>query len=224
MKVFCVRIGDKYGKEYEDYINEKLKKYEVVWIREPFRPSVKLQWNKMFPMSYNIDEPVVVIDIDIELINNYEELFDHPIEKGQFLSIPAWWKDNEKYVINGGFFKYYPSDCKYIYDKFISNIDYWQEYYINSGITVGPVNGEQHFVEDSVNEQLELITVPPSWITRWTNGYGMSDVQYKRWQYTLTQGYREATNNDYVWMGDFHEDIKMVHYTHTHNKPTRIYK
>ena len=224
IRIYCVRIGDKYGQEYEDYINKKLGKYNVHWIREPFKEGVKLQWNKMLPMSYGIDEPIVVLDIDIELINDYEKLFDYPIKRGQFLSIPAWWKDNDKYVINGGFFKYYPSDCKYIFDKFVNDIDYWQEYYINAGITVGPVNGEQHFVEDSVNEQLELITVPPSWVTRWTNGKGMSDTQYSEWLWKLTKGYRAVTDNDYVKMGDFHEDIKMIHYTHTHNKPNRIYK
>jgi hypothetical protein len=221
MKVFCVRIGDKYSKKYEEYIDGKLGKYEVIWIREPFADGVKLQWNKMLPMSYDINEPVVVLDIDIELINDYEELFDYPIEPGQFLSIPAWWKDNEKYVINGGFFKYYPSDCKYIYDKFISDVDYWQEYYINSGITVGPVNGEQHFVEDSVNEHLELLTVPPSWVARWTNKYGMTDNLYTKWQSIINAQYTEASGNEYLKLGEFHPDVKMVHYTHTDNKPDR---
>lgn len=31
MKVFCVRIGTKYGEEYEDYIEEKLSGYDVQW-------------------------------------------------------------------------------------------------------------------------------------------------------------------------------------------------
>jgi len=219
MKVYCVRIGDKYGKEYEDYINDKLKKYEVIWIRKPFHNDVTLQWNKMLPMSYDIDEPICVIDIDIHLINDYEKLFDYPIERGQFISIPAWWKDADGYNINGGFFKYYPVDCKYIYDKFISDIDYWQQYYINNKTTVGPVNGEQYFVEDSVNDKLELITVPPAWVTRWSNGYNMTQLQFDDWQYYISNKYINVTNNEYLKLGDFHKDIKFIHFTHAQNKP-----
>ncbi len=36
MKVFCVRIGPKYGEEYEEYIEEKLSDYDVHWINHPF--------------------------------------------------------------------------------------------------------------------------------------------------------------------------------------------
>ena len=222
MKVYCVRIGDKYGPEYEDYINEKLKKYEVIWIREPFGNDVKLQWNKMLPMSYDIDEPIVVIDIDIELINDYEMLFDYPINRGEFLSIPAWWKDSPGYNINGGFFKYYPRECNYIYEKFINNVEHWQDHYIDNGTTIGPVNGEQYFVEDSVNERLKLITVPSAWVARWTNGDGMSSEQHIKWQMEINDLYLDASGNDYLRLGEFHPDVKMVHYTHTHNKPIRI--
>ena len=63
-------------------------------------------------------------------------------------------------------FKYYPKDCKYIYDKFMSDVNLWQNFYIKRGIAKGPVN-EQYFVEDNVNEELELITVPESWVCRW---------------------------------------------------------
>ena len=64
----------------------------------------------------------------------------------------GWWRDSTKnnYKINGGFFKYYPKECKYIYDKFMKDVEYWQQYYIKNGTTSGPVNGEQYFVEDNV--------------------------------------------------------------------------
>ena len=54
MKIFCVRIGEKYGQEYETYINEKLSRYDITWIREPFDSRIKLQWNKMYAMSKDI--------------------------------------------------------------------------------------------------------------------------------------------------------------------------
>lgn len=219
MKIYCVRIGNRYGPEYESYINEKLSNYDVQWIREPIHPSVKLQWNKMYPMSLDLKEPICVIDIDLLLINDYHKLFDYHIERGQFLSIPCWWKDTEGYTINGGFFKYFPIDCNYIYEEFINNVDYWQEYYIQNKITVGPVNGEQHFVEDHVNKKLKIKYIPNSWVTRWSSSYNMTNLEYENWKYLINEKYCNITGNDYLHLGEFHPDVKMVHFTHAQNKP-----
>ena len=220
MKVFCVRIGDKYGVEYEDYVNTKLKDYEVVWIREPFRDDVALQWNKMLPMSMDIDEPVCVIDIDLLLINDYKQVFDYPISRGQFLTINDWVSANPDYPINGGFFKYYPKDVRYIFDKFVQDPKYWQNYYIANGIARGPVNGEQHFVYDSAKEQLEVITFPASWFTRFATINSITHANYDYWQFELSKTYKEKTGNNYLFLGgEFHPDIKIVHFTHAMNKP-----
>lgn len=231
MKIYCVRIGDRYGPEYEDYINKKLSDYEVVWIREPINSEVKLQWNKMYPMSLNLQEPVCVIDIDILLVNNYKELFEYPISAGEFIAIPAWWKDSSGYEINGGFFKYYPKECNYIYKEFINNINYWQNYYILNRTTVGPVNGEQYFVEDMISKKLKLKIVPISWVARWSTGYNLTETEYQRWQFDINDKYCQLTDNDYLFLDEFHPDIKLVHFTHSHNKPiewinktTRFYK
>ena len=197
--------------------------HEFVWVREPYDDGVVLQWNKMWGMQLDIDEPICVMDIDVLLVNDYEKIFDYPIKRGQFVAMPGWWRDTEKsgYVINGGFFKYYPKDCKYIFDKFMSDPHHWQHYYINNGTTKGPVNGEQYFVEDSVKEKLELVTLPEAWFTRWVTDesivYGKSML---RWQVQLTNKYNEITGNDYIYLGgEFHEDIKFVHFTHSLNKP-----
>ena len=53
MKIFAVRIGNKFGQDVEDYINSKLP--NVTWIRDSL-PGVNLQWNKMRVMNMNIDE------------------------------------------------------------------------------------------------------------------------------------------------------------------------
>lgn len=234
MKVFCVRIGTKYDERYERYIESKLShKYEVIWIREPFDERVILQWNKMYPMSLDLDEPICVIDIDILLINDYEKIFDFPIERGEFAAMPDWWgsSHSEKgYSINGGFFKYYPTDCKYIYDRFMSNPLHWQRFYINNGTTVGPVNGEQYFVEDSVREKLLLKLLPNKWFTRWAtkdtiqmyeNLWSIRDDSfYTNWAYHMEKKFREATGEEGLYMGgEFHPEIGMVHFTHSMNKP-----
>ena len=65
MKIFAVRIGERYGPEYETYLQSKLPEYDFHWIREPIQDDILMQWNKMAVMNMNIDEPVVVMDIDI---------------------------------------------------------------------------------------------------------------------------------------------------------------
>ena len=87
MKIVAVRIGNRYGPEYETYLESKLPEYEFVWIREPMADNIKLQWNKMYGMTLNIDEPICVIDIDILLINEVvcdaliEISVDNPVDK-----------------------------------------------------------------------------------------------------------------------------------------------
>ena len=177
----------------------------------------------MYAMHTGIDEPVCVIDIDMLLINDYKKIFEFPIERGEFAAMPGWGRDTDKegYKINGGFFKYYPTDCEYIYEKFMKDMKHWQSYYILNGTTNGPVNGEQYFVEDSVRERLKLTVLPPQWFTRWVTGediiYGKSMMKFN---VQLTRKYREITGNDYIYLGDeFHPDIKFVHFSHRFNKP-----
>ena len=173
-------------------------------------------------MNLDIDEPVCVIDIDVLLTGNYKDIFDHPVERGQFLAMPGWWRDTEKegYSINGGFFKYYPKDCKYIYDKFMSDIHGWQRHYIDNGVTRGPVNGEQYFVEDSVKEKLELKLLPNEWFTRWVVDEDIVNRSMTKWQVQITRKYQKITGNNYIFLGgEFHPDIKFVHFTHSMNKP-----
>jgi len=210
MKILCVRVGDRYGPEYEEYLESKLPEHEFIWIREEM-PNVQLQWNKMVGMNLDTDECICVMDIDILLLNDYKKIFEYPVERGQFLSIHSWWKDTEfsRFTINGGFYKYYPKDCKYIYDKFMENPEYYQRKYIEEGYTTGPVNGEQHFVEDAVNEKLELIYLPSSWVCRF------HDKHLKK----LNTMYKEETGNPYMYLGEFHSDIKFAHFTHMDNLP-----
>lgn len=207
-RVLAVRVGDRYGQEYEDYLNSKID--NITWINEPFDPRVKLQWNKLTGMSYDIDEPIVVIDIDILLVNNYMDLINYPIEPGEFVAFSPWWQEvpDQKYKMQGGFQKYYPKDCKYIFDKFMSDPEYWQEYYIKNKTTVGPVNGEQFFVEDSVNERLQMKFIPQNWIGPFANE---PDHDYLARLNILYPG-------EWYYLGEFNPDVRMVHFTHQENR------
>ena len=40
MKIVAVRIGDRYGPEYEEYLESKLPEYEFIWVRKPIRDDV----------------------------------------------------------------------------------------------------------------------------------------------------------------------------------------
>ena len=225
MKIVIVRIGDKYGPEYETYLEKKLSDYELVWIHKPIQDNVWYQWNKMAAMNLDIDEPICVIDIDMLLVNDYKEVFEYPIEHGQFLAMPSWWGGALKgdYKINGGFFKYYPKECKYIWEEFMSDPMKWQKHYIKNGTTIGPVNGEQCFVEDQVKKHLELITLPDEWFTRWSAGelaLWPGGSNYIMWMEGITKKWNEVTGYDWIYLdGEFFPTIKMVHFTRTENKP-----
>ena len=213
MKIFCVRIGNKYGPEYEDYINSKLVGHEVIWIREQFHPHIPLQWNKMQVFGMDLDEPVIVMDIDKLLINDYDEVINYPCARGDFVSIPYWWNFNgTPFKMSGGFYKFWPSTTKHIYQKFMSDIPYYTNYYIKAGLTVGPVNGEFMFVQDSLYG-MNIKLMPDSWFTRWLSNNDPEMCQ------KLSDKYIEVTGNEYLYNGDFHKDIKMVHFTNSMNKP-----
>ena len=191
MRIYCVRIGNKYGQQYEDYMNDKLSDYEVIWIKEPIRPNIPLQWNKMAAMNDDSNEPILVLDIDKLLINDYKEAIEYPIKHGEFLAAPNPWSKS-KIAMSGGFYKFYPRECKYIYDTYINNIDYHTNYYIKNGYTIGPVNGEYLFVHDMIQKKLKLKLLPDAWVTR-----GDSES-------------RAAA---------FDSNIKFVHFTGSLNKP-----
>lgn len=217
MKILAVRIGDRYGPEYEEYLESKLPDADFIWIREPIQDNIMLQWNKIAGMNLDLDEPLCVMDIDVILTHNYMELFEYPIKRGQFLHAPNWWRGNSagKWRVNGGFYKYYPKDCKYIYDKFMATPEYWQAKYILDGTTTGPVNGEQHFIEEAANERLEVISLPDAWFCR------MESRESERHYISSTNRlYKEKTGNDYMFLGgEFHPDIKFVHFTNMSNMP-----
>lgn len=199
-RVFAVRVGDKYGPHYEDYINSKIP--NVTWIREELVGPK--QWNKLWPMSLDIDEPIVVIDIDIMFINDYMDVIHYPIEHGEFLSAKSWWGDTyiDGYTIQGGFQKYYPKDVRYIYDEFVSRPDYWMEYYPKKKITIEGM-GEQFFVEDMARQKLKIKYLPDIWVTRWE--YQMSDRLFRN----LNLNYPA----DWLHLGEeFSDQIRMVHY------------
>ena len=99
MRIFCVRIGEKYDVRYEEYLNKKLEDigYKITWIRKPFDDRVALQWNKLDVMRMKINEPVsgklpllhlalprlVNVTTSVVLVNNSLLLVKDEVEKVQ---------------------------------------------------------------------------------------------------------------------------------------------
>jgi len=207
-KIYAVRIGDKYGIHYEHDLEQKLG--PITWIREA-EPDISLQWNKLRAFEADEIQPIVLIDIDLNFVGRYTDLFELPIERGEFLVTRNWWgQDNptpKHYKIAGGFYKFWPQDTRYIAETFRKDKEYWQAHYIEQGITCGPVNGEMNFVEDCVRgrcgtEKLKMKFVPDAWHTKWKNN-PCSDYQFMM---------NEKYKHDYLWMGGFHPDIRLIHY------------
>lgn len=222
MRVFCVRIGEKYDIRYEEYLNKKLNDigYQITWIRQAFDDRVALQWNKLEVMRYKINEPVVVMDIDLLLTNNYRELLEYPIEKDEFCLLPAWW-NNSDFAYNGGFQKFVPAECNYIFEEFISKPLYWQGYFIKEGKTIGPVNGEQFFVVDQARKNLKVKTVPKDWVCRWASEDFVQTVRnmpYEEYIKHENQNYAKIADGRILYDGiKFNSNIKLIHFTHTLN-------
>lgn len=209
-RVLVVRVGDRYGPEYETYLDSKIP--NITWVRQPLTQKIKLQWNKMVGMSLDIDEPIVVMDIDILLQGDYMDMINYPIERGQFVCMNAWWQDTakEEYCINGGFYKYYPKDCKYIWDKFMDDPEYWQNYYIENGTTHGPVNGEQYFIEDSINQRLQPVYIPQTWYGKFIQNPN------RKWIEDCNESYPGEYFYDYSTK-TFHPEVKFIHYQKSHS-------
>lgn len=198
VKVFAVRVGDRYGPEYEDYLRSKIPNIEFI-----NDDQLVLQWNKIRFFNLNLDEPVCVIDIDIELINDYWDLFNYPIERGEFLTLDPWWDTNRiSCGINGAFYKFYPSDTKYIYDSFMEDPIHWRHYFIKAGIKSGPVGGEENFVELKVKERLRTKFIPSTWYSRMEENSTSEDIKRLNRKYP----------GSYLKLDQYHPDLKLLHY------------
>ena len=45
-------------------------------------------------------------------------------------------------------------------------------------------------------------------------------MKRKEWKTNISSKYKKVSGNNYVYLGgEFHSDIKMVHFTHSMNKP-----
>ena len=45
-------------------------------------------------MGLDVNEPVCVLDIDVTLINDYMDMINYPIQRGEFVATQSWWAES----------------------------------------------------------------------------------------------------------------------------------
>jgi|TARA_B110000858_G_C17796889_1_gene472942 hypothetical protein len=173
----------------------------------------KLQWYKLDYFKKNIidGKNIILMDIDQVIVGNCDFLFDK-INTNEFRGTHRfWWRwrednQNKKFALSGSIYKFKNGEHEYIVNEFEKDIEYWQQYFIQKGITSGPVNGEQHFVQQMLEDNKTNISMfPEKHIIKWHK-----DDFYI--QTCIEHDYKKWTNNKYVLDKDWHEDVRVVHY------------
>ena len=232
INVLTLKVGNKYSSEYVNNLYNSLlantteefnffcytedgsnlnPNIKVVNLEDPNQ--FKLQWHKIkFHKSGFADikkgERCLILDIDWIITNNLDPIMKHKLEDNQFGCFERWWSNRRDLcLINGGFQMYNMGDTNHLWEKFSSNPEHWQEYYINNGLADGPVNGEQNFIDENAGDNRYWF--PMSWFAK----YSSEDVVkiQRNWNRDVDP------LEPYYLGGEFHEDIKMVHFSNADN-------
>lgn len=172
----------------------------------------KLQWFKLdyFKKGFVPNENQIIMDIDLDIVGNVDFLFN---DYNGFVGTHRWWwrwredkKSADTIALSGTAYKFKNGKHQYIVNTFEQDIKYWQEYYIQNGITNGPVNGEQHFVQQMLRDNnTEFSYFPEKHIIKWNK----TDFNM---QLKLEKDYYRWTQNDYIELDNWHDDIRIIHY------------
>jgi hypothetical protein len=233
MKIFCVYFNGKYSPEYVGNLMRGLRRNSTVdfeficysdtlnveadrVILLPKETDIKIHWHKLkfFDPTFAGQTPgeeIIVLDIDQVVVNDIDEMLRWPIKSDNTLiSYNKWWNFEEKpdIRINGGWYKFRSGDLKYIYDKFMSNIEYWQLYYFNNDIVSIPYYGEQNFVQDTVIESGGILDLMPGqYVVKY-----QADDKYENLHRAVL--YTSKFKAPFMMLGDeWYEEVKIVHFT-----------
>jgi hypothetical protein len=95
-------------------------------------------------------------------------MINYEVNDNELITYKNWWDKNPKCPINGGWYKFKSGSFQYIWDKFNTNIDYYQNYYYNNSIVHYRYYGEQNFVYDTIIENNgKVITMPEKWVSKY---------------------------------------------------------
>lgn len=193
------------------YTNHKENFHEDIIIKPIENKDKKLQWYKLdfFKKDFVEESDIIVMDIDIDIVGNVDFLFD---DYEGFVGTNRWWwrwredKYNIPIALSGTVYKFKNGEHQYVVDEFEKDIPYWEEYFIKNEITVGPVNGEQHFVQHMLLENKASYThFPTRYIIKWNE----NDIAA---QSKLEADYWKHTGNRYIEADGWNPDVRIIHY------------
>lgn len=232
IKIFCLYFEGKYSPDYIGKLHRGLKRNCKVpfefncysdnpnveadnVIPLPKDSVIQQHWHKItfFNKEFTGDGDIIVLDIDQVIVNDITPMIDYPVENNELVSYDKWWTHNpNNTTINGGWYKFKAGTLKNVYDKYMSDPEYWQLHYYNNHTVHFKYFGEQNFVEDTVRESSGKITHMPG---EWVGKYDSIDYN-KNGRYNFM--YSSAFDKDFMILGDdVNEDIKIVHFANISN-------
>lgn len=192
---------------YTDYIDNF---NSNIIIKPITKKDKKLQWYKLdfFKKGFTNHKDIITMDIDVDIVGNVDFIFDDYIG---FVGTHRWWwrwredKQKDKFALSGTMYKFKNGEHQYIVDTFEKDIHYWEEYFIKNGVTIGPVNGEMHFVQQMLIDNKAVKSYfPEVKIVKWSDDFVT--------QLKLERNFNIYVKEDYIYDDDWHPGISIVHY------------
>ena len=226
LKICTVYFDGFYTPDYVERLHDSLRKhssidFEFVCLSDtdvkadvvlPYNHNSNIvkHWHKLKFFSpqfayQNPDDEIIIMDIDQVIVNNIDDLLNHPVEENELVTYGQWWSDALKF--NGGFYKFKSGSLRKIWDDFALNPEFWQLNYYNKGIVHKKYYGEQNYVGNKVKEHNYKLTLTPhEWVTKYTDDYAEN--------LKLNKMYMDKFDTDYMILdNEVNEKLKVVHFT-----------
>lgn len=228
-KIFVLYYEGKYTRDYVDKLYRSLKRncsVDFTFIAYSDTPvlcdqqilltydlPIKAHWHKLrfFDEGFTGSGEIIVMDIDQIILKDITEMITYPCERNEIVSYDKWWTDSRDTTINGGWYKFHSGDFQYVWKKYYSDMEKWQNYYFDKGVVHFRHFGEQNFVEDTIRENGGKVTLMPGqWVCKYTKDF---DNNRK-----INMRYIREFGEQYLILGDeFNENVKVVHFANPDN-------
>lgn len=227
LHIFTLYYGNKFTKNNVNNLYKQIKKYykgkftfycytdkkekfadgirRIPLIREK-NPNIREAWYKIdFFMKgfvkYSKGDTCIVMDIDQEIVNDPTPLFDIEVPKDHILSLNKWWTLDPACKLDGGFYKWNANDHSHVYDTFYDDTSKWMLKYWNEKIVTVPYFGEQNFVSEMIEKNIEA---PAYLAARWRE-----DMSVK-----LIDAYAEISDNEILYIdGEWSHRVVLIHHS-----------
>jgi hypothetical protein len=230
LKVFCLYFEGKYSPDYIKKLHNGLKRncdvpFEFICYSDttvdadqvitlPKDTPIQQHWHKLkfFDKEFTGEGDIVVLDIDQVIVNNITPMLNWPVGENELVSYHKWWSRNENSLpINGGWYKFKAGSLQCVWDKYISDPEYWQLYYYKNSVVHFKYFGEQNFVYDTcIENNIKVTTMPGEWVAKYDK-----DIK-KNSRYNMF--YSDAFDQDFMILGEeLNENIKIVHFANVDN-------